>query len=264
MVTEAEVSHKQKACSAQSSFVGDEDLDNLGTHLTNAVRLALVPLSLLLFFLLFVILYRLLNLPQPDELIRLAEKYYELYGYWVVFIAALLEGLLLINWYLPGSVIIVLGVTLGRQVGLNVGVLVGLVIVAFFIDYMINYALGRYGWYRLFVRFGLKSPLQRIKRRVERHGLSVVFVTYFHPNTGALTATSCGILHLPFRAFVLHSIAATIVWNTLWGTVVYFAGPALIDLLNMWLIVPLLVIWAGFLIARAYRTEKKRRTNNNE
>lgn len=221
---------------------------NAGTH--DSVRLIAIPILLLVAFLIFIGLYRLLGLPSPDELIKLAETYYSRHGYFVVFIAAIIEGLILVNWYFPGSVVIVLGVTLNTEANLNIYIVISLVTLAFFLDYQINYFLGRYGWYRLFLYFGLRPPLEKMTRRVQKYGLRIILMTYFHPNVGALAATSCGILLLPFRRFIAYSMLAVVFWNALWGVLVYLVGPAILELMNMWIVIVLLIAWALIAICR--------------
>src|SRR3989344_3629015 len=55
-------------------------------------------------FLTFSFLYSYLTLPDDAALIEFAEKYYATHGYSTVFIAAIVEGLLLVNWMLVGLI----------------------------------------------------------------------------------------------------------------------------------------------------------------
>lgn len=220
------------------------------TRLYGALRVIALPLSLLIAFGLFVVLYRLLNLPSPDSLLAIAESSYAHYGYWVVFIGALAEGMLVANWYLPGSGVIVFGVVISAKGSLNVLMVLALVVLGFWITSVINYGLGRYGWYHLLLRFGLREPLERMRQRVHGIGLRIVFATYFHPNVGALAAASCGILRLPFIRFNVYSLAALLIWNSLWTAVVYLVGPKMLRVLNVWLILPVLVAWMLYALSR--------------
>ncbi len=146
------------------------------------LKFIIFPLLLFLFFLIFTLVYRILDLPSLDDLVVFARELFGWHLYLTVFVGALVEGLLLINWYLPGSLVIVLGVVFARDTGASVVVTVSLVILAFFITSVVNYALGKYGWYRLLLRFGLREPLERAQTKVEKSGLPVIFSTYFHPN----------------------------------------------------------------------------------
>lgn len=222
------------------------------------LRYIAAPLILLLLYLLFILTYRGLGLPSAEEIIQLAQQYYAQYGYLVVFIGALLEGLLAVNWYLPGSTVIVLGVVYSQQAGLNIGVLVGIVVLGFLLTMVIDYWLGYLGWYRLMLRLGLGKALNNLKPKVEKHGVSVVLVTYVHPNLGAVTATMCGILRIPFAKFVLYSLVALVAWNTAWAIIVYLLGPAILNLLSTWLVIPLLILWLLISFIRARNNKEKK------
>lgn len=158
-----------------------------------------MPLILFFLFGIFVGLYKYLNLPSAEKIVVLTKKYYDVYGLWVVFFGALTEGLLLVNWYVPGSIVVVFEVIFARPDPVKATITVGLIILGFFLTSLLNYGLGKYGWYKIFLKLGLKNPLEKIKYKVENKGLAIIFSTYFHPNLGALTATSAGILNLPFK-----------------------------------------------------------------
>jgi len=201
---------------------------------------------LLALFAVSIILYKVFDLPSYEEINAKIELAFAVHGYWVVFIGALAEGILFANWYLPGSVVVVMGVAFAQQSGLNVFGVVSLITLGFFITTLLNYALGRFGWYRLLMKFGLESAITKTKNRLEKHGHKIIFGTYFHPNMGALTATSAGILRLPFKPFVVYSFLALAFWNSFWSLLVYISGPAIVDLItfkslfiivSMWLVV---------------------------
>ena len=99
-----------------------------------------------------VYLIRYLGFPSPEEIIAFTQRYYETYGYWVVLVGALVEGALFINWYLPGSIVVALGVIFAKASGLSVLLVLTLIILGFFFTALLNYTLGRFGWYHLFLK----------------------------------------------------------------------------------------------------------------
>ncbi len=216
------------------------------------LKVAALPLVLLAAYLALYGIWTFFDLPSREAIVETAREYYEVHGYWVVLIGALVEGALLINWYFPGSVIILLGVVLAvESKELNVIAVVGLATVGFFIASMANYALGRFGWYRLLLRFGLQTPMMNAKQKLEWYGLPIVFATYIHPNLGALTATSAGILHVSFKRFLAYSAGALLLWNSFWGLIAFLFGPTAIEILNSGpLILGVLFIWIIFLFIR--------------
>lgn len=201
-----------------------------------------VPALALCFYLALIFIYRKLGLPSPEAIIAWAQKYYEIYGYWVVLIGALVEGALFINWYLPGSIVVALGVMLARQSSLNVYLMVGLIIAGFFLTALLNYFLGRFGWYHVFMKLGLRVPLERVESKIKDKGLRILLTTYVHPNFGALASTAAGILRLPFWKFSVLSFLAIAMWNSFWGGMFYWFGSFLINHIN------LLIIAAGLFI----------------
>lgn len=218
------------------------------------VRVAIIaPLSLLVFYLLLVVVYRASGGPPSEVLTQRAMALFAQHGYPIVLLGALLEGLLLVGWYFPGSVVIVFGVVVSKSGALNPVAVVALIIAAFYGTSLVNYALGRFGWYRLLSVFGLKAALDRMHDRVSERGLRVVFPTFFHPNVGALAATSCGVLRLPFGRFALYAIIALVAWNTLWGVLVYVMGDVALKFLNMWVVIAGLLLWAAVRLIRVYR-----------
>src|SRR3989344_1930314 len=104
-------------------------------------RYASIPALIAIGYLGFVLVWRSLGLPDTKEIIALAENYYEQYGYYTVLVGALIEGALFVNWYLPGSVVVALGVVLSRSAGLNVFLVLFLIILGFYLTALLNYLL---------------------------------------------------------------------------------------------------------------------------
>lgn len=216
------------------------------------LRLIIIPLIFLICFVVFILTYNLLGLPARQELVEIARNYYLEYGYITIFIASLIEGLLVVNWYLPGSLVIVLGVILSAGDPLRAILMVSIITFAFLITSIINYLFGRFAWYRFLLFLGLKTPLEKMKQKVEKHGLILIFATYFHPNIGALTALSSGVLRLSFSRFLIYSIMALVLWNAFWGVVVYCVGPVLLNLLHMSFLIVVLACWVFFIMIRYF------------
>lgn len=201
-----------------------------------------LPIIVIILYIGLIYLYKLTGLPSSDEIIASVTKYYETYGYWVILIGALAEGALLVNWYLPGSIVVALGVVFAKEAGLSVILMLTLVVVGFFTTALLNYAAGRFGWYHVLLKLGLKNPLEKVQSKVADKGLKILFTTYVHPNFGALAATASGILKLPFKTFALYSFISILAWNSLWTLLFYYFGSALLDNINV------MVVFGGILI----------------
>lgn len=123
-----------------------------------------------------------------------------------------------------------------------------LVVVGFFLTALFNYVLGRYGWYHILLKFGLRKPLEVAKSKLEAKGLRILFTTYIHPNFGALSATAAGILHLSFWRFFLYSLVSIIIWNSIWTIIFYYFGTALLNHVNILIVVGGIFVYFMFLI----------------
>jgi membrane protein DedA with SNARE-associated domain len=222
------------------------------------LKYAGLPIVLFTVLVLILFFYQFFDLPTYSEITQYAKDMFAVYGYWVVFIGAIAEGILFFNWYLPGSVVVVMGVVFGQENGLSVFWVVNLITLGFFITTVLNYALGRYGWYRLLLKFGLRDAIEKAKKRVKNKGLKIIFGTYFHPNVGALTATSAGILKLSFKTFCLYSLAALLAWNALWGVVVYTWGPSLVELVNYKSLLIIIGLWIVAMLIQFIRIKRRK------
>lgn len=198
---------------------------------TNAAKTVSAGVLLLIAYASLAIFWLGLGLPTGEELVSRIREWFDAYGYPVVLISSFLEALLLIGLYYPGSFVIFIGVILAKTPA-QAAAVVALVSIGFLAAALVNYALGKYGWYRLLVRFGLTEALARAKERVERHAFKALVTSTAIPNFLALTATAAGILFFPFARFLLFVIPAIILWNTLWGTIVYLLGDAALVLLG--------------------------------
>ncbi len=210
------------------------------------LRYVAVPLLAVVFYLIIIFIYQKLGLPTSEEIIASASKYYERYGYWVVLLGAIGEGALFVNWYLPGSIVVALGAVLARSAGLNIYLMLSLVILGFYSTALLNYAMGRYGWYHVFIKLGLREPLLKVQTKVANQGLKILFTTYVHPNFGALAATSAGILRMDFFKFALYAFVSIVLWNSFWTAVFYWFGAGLLKHMNLLILVGAFFVYLMF------------------
>jgi membrane-associated protein len=216
----------------------------------------IVPLCSLLVFLSLYFGWQLLHLPPEDQLIPLIEKHFDAYGLPIIFASAIVEGLLLAGWYYPGSLVIFLGVIFSGSNHMRVISTIFTVICGLFIAYMLNYGIGRYGWYQVLLKLGIEKSLRDAQERLAKYGLQAIFLTYFHPNLAALTATAAGILDIPLRRFLLYSLLATILWNSFWGLVVFVFGRASLALMGLPFVLFVFCCWILYGVSHVYRRNR--------
>jgi membrane protein DedA with SNARE-associated domain len=221
---------------------------------------ALLPLTVLAVFMVFYVAWRFFGLPPEEELIQIASGYFDRYGLWLLLASSIVEGLVLVGWYYPGSLVIFLGVILAGPDVSKVVLAVGTISIGLLISYIGNFFLGKHGWYKLLLKFGLKEALDDAKHRVKQHGLLAIFMSYWQPNLAALVATSAGILDFSFKKFLLYSIPAVMIWNTFWGVLVYVVGEKALDFVGIRFVLLIIFAW---IVYRIWQGDKSHEDNTN-
>ena len=222
---------------------------NIKNFLSTAVP-ALVVLGILVNLW---IAWNVFDLPSREVLTSIARDYFATYGYYFAFASAFIEGLLLVNWYFPGSFIVFLSVIIAGEGELNIFLVLSVVILGFFLSSVVDYLVGKYGWYRLFLKLGLSGPIEKSKEKLLKRGPWILLAMYWHPNLGAISATAAGILMIPFRKFLIYCLAALLFWDGLWGALVYFLGTAALKLMDIRIGVIFVIIWILWLFIRSRR-----------
>lgn len=215
-----------------------------------------MPITLLILYFSVLLILKLFNLPDEEKIIKMVTDFINQYGLIVVFISAVLEGLLLIGNYFPGGAVIFLGV-ISASGNIPRAIIVVLVVcLSFFIAYTINYFLGKYGWYKLFVKFGLQSTLDSMSQKLSKHVFSAILSSYWLPNLAAVCATTAGIMRVPLRRFIIQSTIGLVAWNFFWGIFVYITGDALLkmDILS---ILIMFCVWCLLVLAKVFIFDKK-------
>lgn len=219
-------------------------------HIKEFLSRIWLPLFSLAAFGTFYVIWILLRLPPQDVIIATAREYFQNYGLITVFVSAVLEGVLMVGWYYPGSLVIVLAATFAGKDLAQLSMVWLMTTLGFIFAYTFNFYLGKYGWYRLLAALGFRDALEKAKSQLVFYGPRAIFLTYWHPNLAALTATAAGILSIPFRMFILYSIAATIPWNIMWTTLAYFLGEKAIDAIGPKFVLAFIAIWVLVILVR--------------
>jgi membrane protein DedA with SNARE-associated domain len=190
-----------------------------------------LPLFIIIFFVTLILLWNLFNLPSEEQLTEMARGYFDKYGLITVFIASVIEGTLLAGWYAPGGLVIFLGVILSgdpKQAFLSVLC----TIAGFMIAWTLNFFTGKFGWYKLLLKLGVKSSLEKAQEQFTKNGFKTIYLSYWEPNLASLISTSAGIAQVPIRKFLTVSLIATVFWCAFWGTSAYIFGTEILKYLG--------------------------------
>ena len=162
-------------------------------RIVKALAISLILLATLVVFFVIASIF----FPTPDTLLEGLKYYFALWGYPVLIFSAIIESIPVINIYFPGSSIILLAAAFSRQGSLNIYAVIFFTAASFCLTYAMNYWIGHAGWHKLFIKFGMGDALEKTKKQVERHGSWWIWISYVHPNVGALTSVSYTHLTLP-------------------------------------------------------------------
>lgn len=221
------------------------------------LKIVALPLTLFIIFLIFFLIWKISGLPNEKELTETAKEYFEKYGLITVFVSAILEGMLLVGLYYPGSLVIFLGVIFAGDDIMRVTETVIVVTAGLYIAYLISFMLGKYGWHKLLLAFGMEEQIENAKKRLTKYGLGAIMLCYWHPNLAAVTATAAGTLDYSLRKFLFYSTVSVVLWSTFWGTVAYFMGEAALALMGLRFALIVIIVWIIFAIIRNKRIQGK-------
>jgi membrane protein DedA with SNARE-associated domain len=202
-----------------------------------------LPVAVLALFGLLYAVWRLLDMPPEETIRQTARLYLDRYGIGIVLIAAYLEGLLLIGWYFPGTLVIVLALILAAPAPERFVLVAAAAGIGLLSAFATNFCAGKYGWYRLLLAFGLREPVETAQRRLTRYGLSAIFMTYWQANLASCTSTAAGILQFPVFRFLAYSLAAEAMWIALWATLIFCLGNAAMTLVGFRMVLLLIMLW---------------------
>ncbi len=217
-----------------------------------------LPLTIIIFTLLYQILWRFLNWPTGEALTTLLTNFFIHYGLWLVLLCSILESAVVIGNYFPGGLVIFISVVACQGDLPKIVLTVLIVSIGFFIGYLIDYLLGKFGWYKLLVKFGFSNQIEQAKTKLLKHSLKAIFSSYWEVNLASITATSAGILQMDFKTFLWQSTGVLLFWNLVWGTLVSTLGKRSIEIITNWkYAVPILATWLTVLILKIKYDNRK-------
>lgn len=170
------------------------------------------------------------KIPDAESLLLIIKDLYGSYGYYLVFLGALLEGTFIVGLYMPGATVVLLGAAMSRTGVVEFPIALILAIFGFMIGYTINYFLGRYGWYLVLNHLGLKKGIDVAKTKLNDNVARTILLGYFHPSSAAFLSTAAGVIRVPIKRFLIFSVTSQLFWSLAWGSLAYIFGITLVEL----------------------------------
>lgn len=170
------------------------------------------------------------RLPDLTEFVTEAEKIYNTYGYYLIFLGALIEATFILGFYIPGSLIVFLGVSFARLGITSFPLVIFFSTLGFVLGYTINYCLGRFGWYKVIEGIGFEKQINEAKGKLKKHYAQALFWGYVMPSTGSMLSTASGVLRVDFWEFILKTVIIQVFWSLFLGGLAYIFGQVFINL----------------------------------
>ncbi len=210
------------------------------------------PTILLLTYIIFLIIIRGV-IPTPDELIQTFSALYAKYGYEIIFTAAFLESLILINLFVPGQVAMALGVIFSRTGQTNLIIVVAVAVLGAISAYSLDYLLGSFGFSDFLKKTSFKSFHHESKTNLMRFGYKGLIVGFFNTNIGAFLSLAAGTLNYPWLKFITIAFISTIFWATFWAILVYTFGNIFLEVFRKYSFLFIFIIFGGIFISRLWK-----------
>jgi membrane-associated protein len=217
-----------------------------------------LPLTLLFTYIVFLVIARGV-VPTSEELIILFGDLYTRFGYEIIFVSALLEGLVFVNLFVPGMLALALGAVFARTGQTDLTLVIITASFGTVLGYLIDFLMGYFGFGDTLEKLGYKNFLQSSKDKLKKFGNRGLIVGFFHSNFGSFLALAAGTIRYSFINFVIVAIAATLVWTTVWGFAAFYFGDIFLTIIKRYSFLLVLAVIAFFILASywKYKSESK-------
>jgi membrane protein DedA with SNARE-associated domain len=163
-----------------------------------------------------------------SDYLELAVNYFHQYGYYILFLALLLENFFILGLIVPGESILLIASFLAAQNDLSLVVIVVVATLAAILGNTLGYLIGREGGRQLRERFGerafLKERLRATEAYFELHGAKAVFIGRFAAGIRVFIPLIAGASKMNFGRFLGYTIASASIWTIGVGILGLFFG----------------------------------------
>ena len=196
----------------------------------------------------------------------LLRDYLAHYGYWAVAAALLLENA---GLPVPGETMLLLASFLAfseHRLHLPYIILVG--VCAATIGDNLGFLLGHYGGEPLLERYR-KVPrvyrtITRAEGLIQRYGSFAIFIARFIAGMRIIAGPLAGVLHMPWRKFVVFNFLGAAVWVAVISSVGYFFGRHWEELGRIMKGINAVVLLAAVLLAAFFWWRQRRKSANRQ
>lgn len=190
---------------------------------------------------------------NTQSIIDFFNYFLQSYGIPFVFIIALIESIILLGAYFPGTIII-FGTIASTTDNIKYFLLCMIsAILGIIVGYTIDYILGIKAGNKIIKKLRLEHQLKVVKNKIKDNGLYITPIFYYLPGTGSMVSLLLGSMHIGFKKFLYIIIPSVIVWNIIWGSLIYVLGKEVLDFVLEYL--PILIF--TILMTFVYKNRKE-------
>ena len=166
-----------------------------------------------------------------------AIAHFRVAGYWIAFLAALLETTVGIGLVLPGSTLILFLGALSASGYLDVGDLIWFAVMGAIIGDNLNYYLGeKYGvrWLKRGFWFLKAQHIEKARQFMDAHGAKSIFLGRFIPSVKEIVPFIAGSVGMKRKTFLFWNALGAIGWGFQWVLAGYIFAQSL-NIAQLWL-----------------------------
>jgi len=164
-------------------------------------------------------------------------EHFHMIGYWIALLAALLETIIGVGLFIPGSTIILFTGALAAKGYFDLGDLLWFAVIGAILGDNINYFIGKKYGAKIFSKgFWVIKPVHFKKGEefFKKHGAPSVFIGRFIPSLKEIIPLIAGTFGMKRLPFMIWNILGAIGWSFVWVLSGYFLAQSL-DLAIIWL-----------------------------
>lgn len=195
----------------------------------------------------------------PSAVVEHFASLYERYGYEIIFMGAFLESLVVINFFVPGATIVVLGAVFASSGYVDLTYAVISAATGSILGFTIDYLLGYFGFSGIINRFGYGATLKKAKKQLDDSSVRTFALGFIHPNIGSFISAAAGTIGMKFVNFFILALFSTLTWSSIWGLVIFAFGDIFLKILTRYtplLVILILSIWVLLALYQKNQGEK--------
>lgn len=183
-----------------------------------------------------------------DSLVSTLENLYGKYGVLIIFVSGIAEAIFLLNMFIPGSIVILLGAVLASRGVITLPEVIIAGTVGLLIGYSFDWFVGRFGWYELISKTRVFKMVEAVEKRLKNQESFIIFLSGFNPNGLAIVSIAAGIIKSDYRNFIKKVALTQLAWSTFWGSLFFIFGIVMLKNVYWVVLVAIIIISITYFI----------------